>query len=450
MTTTMTSQEIKQTITNSMEQALKDLATLVQCQSVASGTSSEEKAGMVAARVATKTVLERAGFTTREIVLPSGNNAIFGEIPASSHDKPVVLLYAHYDVQPGWGEGSFMLTLKDGRYYGRGASDDKSGILIHALAVSALKDSLGIGVKVVVEGEEETGIGSLEAYVANDKTGMFQSDAIIVADTGNWKVGEPTLTTALRGIVVVTVKMSTLQRRVHSGLFGGPAPDALMALIRTLATLQDEQGNVTIDELTSDPWHGSNPLTEEVFRQQAGVLPEVDLTGKGTIGDRLWAGYAVNVVGMDVPAIKGATNALIESASARVSLRVPPDKDPQEALDKLKQHLRSRRPWHADISFSDEGSGEGYSASTDNDIYRAAEWALQQAYGKSTTIIGAGGSIPLINVFAQHIPQANILLWGTEEPQANIHGTDESLDPDELKNIAIAEALFLYKLGGGS
>lgn len=450
MTTAVTSQDIKQIIANNMKQALKDLATLVQCQSVASGTSPEEKKGMVDARTATKAILERAGFTTREITLPGGNNAIFGEIPAQSHDKPTVLLYAHYDVQPGWGEGSFTLTPKDGRYYGRGASDDKSGILIHALAVGALKNSLGIGVKIIVEGEEETGIGSLETYVANDKTGMFQSDAIIVADTGNWKAGEPTLTTALRGIAVVTVKMSTLRQRVHSGLFGGPAPDALMALLKTLATLQDEQGNVTIDKLTSDPWHGSNPVTEEIFRQQAGVLPGVDLTGKGTIADRLWAGYAVNVVGMDVPATKGATNALVDSASARISLRVPPDKDPREALDKLKQHLRSRRPWHADISFSDEASGEGYSASTDNDIYDAAEWALQQAYGKSTTIIGAGGSIPLINVFAQHIPQAKILLWGTEEPQANIHGTDESLDPEELKNIAIAEALFLHKLDGGS
>ncbi|QBD76981.1 dipeptidase [Ktedonosporobacter rubrisoli] len=387
----------------------------------------------------------------RLLDLPGGYPAVYGHIPAPA-GAPTILLYAHYDVQPageGWSSDPFKPTLKNGRLYGRGAADDKSGIVLHLAALHALRDKLPVGIKVIIEGEEETGAGSLEAYVPQHPE-LFQADAIIVADSGNWKLGEPTLTTTLRGATALTIEVSTLKGQVHSGLFGGPTPDALMALILMLAKLLDENGDVAVPGLKASEWSG-HKVDEGQLRSDAGILEGVELIGTGSISSRLWTKPSISVIGIDASTVKDARNALYDTARAKISLRVPPEQSPEEALELLKKYLLSIVPWKAHVEIKDEGPGEGFAAQTSGPAYKAASQALQSAFGKEVTYIGSGGSIPLINVFANTLPQAEIIIWGAEEPQTNMHAADESVDLNELENMALTEALFLldfpHKLG---
>lgn len=431
---------------------------LIRIPSVAFDTYPAEK--VLEAANATKAILQSVGFCDVQLLQLTKESkypAVYGQLPSSkgTATTPTVLLYAHYDVQPAddvdkWTENNhkpFEPIIKNNRLYGRGAADDKSGIIIHAIVAQALKGDLPVHLKCIVEGEEETGRGSLEEYVAAHPQ-LFQADAIIVADGGNWKLGEPTLLTSLRGVTSLTVEVRTLKEKVHSGLFGGPIPDALMVLMRMLATLQDERGNVAVPGLVSHEWHGFE-YPEEDFRQNAGILDGVSLIGDGSISSRLWTKPSINVIGLDAPSVDGATNALIDAARARVSLRVPPEQDPDKACQLLAQHLKQVAPWHATVNIETGPGGKGLTLSDRGPAYQIARQVLFHAFQKNTIITGSGGSIPLINVLAKTFPQAEIIIWGAEEPEARIHAANESVDLTELERITLAEALFLQQLGQG-
>ncbi|GCE28711.1 dipeptidase [Dictyobacter alpinus] len=438
---------IREAVAQAMPAALGDLARLVAIPSVA--TEGFPKAPVVEAAHATLDILQRAGVqAVRLLDQPTGYPSVYGEIPGPA-GAPTVLLYAHYDVQPAgnkeeWQTPPFELTARDdGRLYGRGAADDKSGIAIHVAALRSLAGHLPVNIKIIVEGEEEFG-SSLEAYVAAHPE-LFQADVVVVADGGNDRVGEPILTTSLRGMASLVVEVRTLQGQLHSGGFGGPTPDALVALIRMLSTLHDDKGGIAIPGLQGQPWHGSE-VPEDAFRYVAGVLPGVELVGTGSIASRLWSNYAINVTGLDAPAVTGARNILIDAARARVSLRVPPGQSAREALAILTRHLESVAPWHVQLSFSEQETGEGHAMASDGPAYQAARAAIQAAYGKDAGETGSGGSIPVINTFASIMPQAEILIWGAEDGAANVHAPNESVDPKEIERAALAEAIFLASL----
>ena len=379
---------------------------------------------------------------------PDGSKAVVGHRPGPP-GSPTVLLYCHYDVQPPLGEADWetpvwKLTEKDGRWYGRGASDCKGNIVVHLAALRALGDDVPCTVKLVAEGSEEQGTGGLEAFIP-EHADLLRADAIVVADTGNFAVGVPSLTTSLRGLANVVVTVSTLSSSMHSGMFGGPAPDALIALVQMLATLHDEHGNTTVRGLSNDQtWTGA-AYPPEQFRADAHVLNGVDLVGDGTVSDLLWSRLALTILGIDCPPVVGSSSALRPTARARLNLRVPPGMNAKQAQDALVAHLEAVAPWHAKVEVEREADGEPFTASIDGPAYAALTAAMHDAYGRKVTTLGQGGSIPLCNVLRETYPDAEIMLIGVEEPRCLIHAPNESVDPSEIENMAVTEAMFLER-----
>lgn len=431
-----------------MGQAREDLAALIACKSVADPRQFPAEECLQAARIVVESFKQVGLDDARLEQTPDGHPAVFAQRPAPE-GAPTVLLYCHYDVQPpldptgrAWKTPPFELHERDGRWYGRGAADCKGNIVAHLTALRALGGDLPVGVKLIAEGSEEQGTGGLEHYVPAHAD-LLRADAIVVADVGNFAVGVPTLTTALRGYAEAIVTVSTLETPMHSGMFGGPAPDALLALIRMLATLRDERGNTTIKGLAADgSWQGVDYPPEQ-FRADAHVLEGVELLGDGRVSDLLWSRPAVNVLGIDCPPVVGSAPAIPAQARALVSLRVPPGLDAKRAQDALVAHLRELAPWQVELEIEPLEVGQAFSATTGGPAYTAMDRALQEAFGRSTTTEGAGGSIPLCNVFAETFPDAEIMLLGVEEPRCLIHAPNESVDPREIERIALAEALFL-------
>jgi acetylornithine deacetylase/succinyl-diaminopimelate desuccinylase-like protein len=361
-----------------------------------------------------------------------------------------VLLYAHYDVQPpldtaAWVSPPFELTERDGRWYGRGAADCKGGFIMHLLALRALKTGGGVpvNIKVIVEGSEEQGTGGLEQY-AEAHPELLAADAVVIGDTGNFRAGLPTVTASLRGMTLLRVQIDTLEGNLHSGQFGGAAPDALAALVRVLDSLRAEDGSTTVDGLTADAtWEGL-AYPEEDFRKDAKVLDGVELIGEGTVADRIWARPAVTVLGIDCPPVVGATPSVQASARALISLRVPPGQDAAEATKLLTAHLEAHAPWGARVAVEQVGQGQAFRADITSPAYTSMAEAMRVAYpGEEMQSSGMGGSIPLCNTLAALYPQAEILLIGLSEPEAQIHAVNESVSPEELERMSVAEALFL-------
>ena len=428
-----------------------ELAELVALRSVADARQfPPEECAKAAEWVRTR--FAAVGFADARLVrTPDGSDAVVGSRPSTDADAPTVLLYAHYDVQPpleesAWRTPPFELTDVDGRWAGRGAADCKGNILMHLLALRALGEDVPVHVKLVVEGSEEQGTGGLERFVeANPE--LFAADAILVCDTGNAAVGRPAATISLRGFANVVVRVQSLRSEVHSGMFGGPAPDALAALVALLASLRNEDGSTSIDGLDDDQSWTGEPYAAEQFRADAGVLPGVALLGDGSVADELWARPALTILGIDCPPVVGSTAAIVPRASARLNLRVPPGMDAGVAHDALAAHLRSHAPWNVHVEVETEAIGQPFSAATDGPAYRTLAAALTSAYGVEATTLGQGGSIPLCNVFADTYPDAEIILLGVEEPLALIHAPNESVDPSEIERLAIAEAIFLRSYG---
>ena len=378
-----------------------------------------------------------------------GSKAVVGSRPCADADARTVLLYAHYDVQPpldddAWRTPPFTLTEVDGRWFGRGAADCKGNILMHLAALRALGDEVAVNLKLVVEGSEEQGTGGLEDFVPKNAD-LLRADTILVCDTGNAAVGAPAMTVSLRGMVNVVVHVQALPGELHSGMFGGPAPDALAALVSMLASLRDERGETTVQGLAHDQtWTGAR-YEPEAFRSDTGVATGESLLGSGTVSDMLWARPALTILGIDCPPVVGSTAAIVARASARLNLRIPPGTAPEEAESGLAEHLRSAAPWGVEVSVETEATGSPFRADTDGPAYDAMRSAMSEAYGRDPVMLGQGGSIPLCNVFADTYPAAEIILMGVEEPLALIHAPNESVDPGEIQRLATAEALFLQR-----
>ncbi|MFB7436843.1 dipeptidase [Streptomyces mirabilis] len=447
----MSSNPVAETVASLMPGAQVELAELVAFKSVADfdqypRSESEGAANWIAG------ALRAEGFQDVALLdTPDGTQSVYGFLPGPEGAK-TVLLYAHYDVQPpldeaAWTTPPFELTERAGRWYGRGAADCKGGFIMHLLALRALKANGGVpvGVKVIVEGSEEQGTGGLERY-AEQHPELLTADTVVIGDVGNFRLGLPTVTSTLRGMTLVRVQIDTLEGNLHSGQFGGAAPDALGALIRVLDSLRAEDGSTTIDGLTGDArWEGLQ-YEEEAFRKDAKVLDGVELVGSGTVADRIWARPAVTVLGIDCPPVVGATPSVQAGARALVSLRVPPGVDAVEATKLLQAHLEARTPWGARVRTEQIGQGQPFRADTSSPAYTAMAEAMAVAYpGEEMQSAGQGGSIPLCNTLASLYPHAEILLIGLSEPQAQIHAVNESVSPDELERLSVTEALFLQK-----
>ncbi len=429
-----------------------DLERLVRIPSVSSDPAARSHLDESAAEVARQ--LTAAGLPEVSVVSADGGlPAVIGRRPAAP-GLPTVLLYAHHDVQPvdpaDWASVPFEPDERDGRLYGRGAADDKAGVVLHAAAVRALGESgpeSDLGITVLVEGEEEIGSPTLAALIAAHHDEL-RADALVLADSTNWRVGVPALTTSLRGGVAVTVEVRTLEHAVHQGVYGGPVPDALTALVRLLATLHDDAGDVAVPGLVrtdSDPLD----LTEERLRADAGVLDGVQLVGTGSLTTRLWTAPALTVLGIDAPSVDGAAGVLLPTARAVVALRTAPGEDLAGARQALVDHLEAHAPWGARVTVSSQGGVDSYRAETSGPAYAAAHAAYAEAWGTDAVEIGVGGSIGFVAMFAEAFPDAEVLVTGVEDPDTRAHAADESLHLGDFQKAIEAETLFLRKMAGG-
>jgi len=425
----------------------RDLEDLVRIESVWSDPARRNEVHRSAAAVAALFI--DAGFAQVEIVSEGGAPAVIAHHPAPP-GAPTVLLYAHHDVQPEgdpaqWDSPPFAPTERDGRLFGRGTADDKAGIATHLAAFRAHGGRPPVGVTVFVEGEEETGSPSLSRLLAVHRD-RLAADVIVIADSDNYSVDVPALTVSLRGLVDCIVEVSTLGHGLHSGIWGGVVPDALTALIRLLATLHDEQGNVAVAGL-HEAHAAAVDRDAQWVRTESGLLDGVSEIGSGTVAQRLWAKPAITVIGIDTTPIAKASNTLTPSVKAKVSLRVAPGGDAAAHLEALRHHLEVHAPWGARVSVIPGDVGQPYLIDATGPIYAAARSAFRQAWGVDAVDMGMGGSIPFIALFAEAFPDATILVTGVEDPGTQAHSVNESLHLGVLERAATAEALLLGLLG---
>jgi cysteinylglycine-S-conjugate dipeptidase len=395
-------------------------------------------------------LLRDAGAPAELLDIAGAPPAVWAQIDGPA-GAPTVLLYAHYDIQPAgdeaeWTSPPYEPTERDGRLYGRGTADDKCGIALHAGTVRAFGGRPPVTLKIVIEGEEETGGGSFMDYVEAHPE-RFAADVIVVADGGNWQVGEPTLTTTLRGLAQVDVEVRTLEGPVHSGLYGGAVPDALIALSRILASLHDEAGDVAVADLHHSTWDG-RPFAEDVLRDGARVLPGVGLIGTPPIAERLYTRPSITAIGIDAPPMAGATNAIVPVARARVSTRLAPGEDPAAAQRTIIAHLQEHAPWGVKVTCTPGEIASGAVLAADGPGADAARRAMLGAYGKEAVAVGSGGAIPLCVTLATAFPEADIVLWGACDDGARIHAADESVDLGDLERATLAQVLLLQELAG--
>ena len=384
------------------------------------------------------------------IVTEGGQPAVIARFPGPV-GAPTVCLYAHHDVQPTgdvalWTSDPFAVREADGRLFGRGVADDKAGVMVHLAALRAFGGKPPVGVTLFVEGEEEIGSASLATILERHRD-LLAADAYVIADSGNWNVGEPAFTTTLRGLVDCVVEVSTLDHALHSGQYGGAVPDALTALCRLLATLHDADGNVAIEGLSAMP-EPELDYPENRLRAETGLLDGVRLLGEGPIAGRLWTKPTATVIGIDATSVADASNTLAPSARAKVSVRIAPDADPGQALAALTTHLQQHAPWGARVRVSDGTKGSGTTVPFQGPFADAARAAFVEAWGVEPVFTGQGGSIPMVADFQQAFPAAEIVVTAVCDPDSRMHGIDESLHLGDFAKACKAEALLLARLAG--
>ncbi len=441
---------LKTRVGESMPYLKEELAGLIAIPSVSeAGYPENTRSALLEARDAVLKLFREAGCEqVQSVDLTDTAPLVVAEITAPP-GAPTVLLYSHYDVVPAgeeseWHSPPFEPSERDGAIYGRGAADTKSNIVALAGALRAWDGRPPVGIKAVIEGMEEVGGGSLLAYVA-EHPDLFTSDVMLIGDMGSVRPGVPTLTVTLRGMAMVTVEVRTLASAKHSGQYGGAAPDALLALLRALASLHDDHGDVAVEGLRREEWKGGGN-TEEEFRALAEVMEGLPLIGTGTLGSRVWSGPAITVTGIDVAPVDKAVNAVSPYARASLNLRVHPQQDAAEAQAALKRHLEEAMPFGIRLQVHAGATGNGFAARTESPAYRAAREAWSAAWGAETVLAGSGGSIPLVEALSRSVPHADVLLVGTTDGYANIHGPNERVLLDEFEKTVLAEACLLGRL----
>jgi acetylornithine deacetylase/succinyl-diaminopimelate desuccinylase-like protein len=444
------SDDLRQAVHAVLPSVRNDLDALIRIPSVSA--DPDARAEVRQSADLTAEFLRDAGAINVEIIddIEGSQPAVVGHYPAPD-GAPSVLLYAHHDVQPPgdagqWTSPPFEPTERDGRLYGRGSADDKAGIAAHLAALRAFDGAPPVGVTVFVEGEEEIASPKLGDLLAKHRDKLV-TDVIVLADSDNIEIGTPSITTSLRGIAACIVEVRALEHGVHSGAYGGAAPDALTALCRLLATLHDDAGEVAVEGLVRAPAPGFD-YAETRFRDEAAMLERVALLGRGSIAERIWAKPAASVLALDAPPVADASNTLIPTARAKVSLRLAPGDDAHRARAKLAEHLRKHAPWGVQVTVADSEVGDAYAIDATGPAFDAARVAYREAYGKDAVEIGGGGTIPFVAQFADAFPAAAILVVSAgADPDCRAHGIDESLDLDEFQRACVAETLLLAELG---
>lgn len=431
------------------DQLIADLNRLVPLATI--GALPDHAADLKTSADVIAGLLGQAGCPDVRVIDAPAAPAILGRWPAPP-GQPTICFYAHHDVQnigdpADWRHDPLTVTPVGDRLFGRGTADDKGGIACHLATLRAFDGHPPVGVTIFIEGEEEIGSPHVLAFIERHAAALA-ADGFVILDAGNWQCGQPAFTTTLRGVVDVVVRLTTLDHALHSGQFGGPVPDALTSLCRLLATLHDDAGDVAIDGLTPSVDFDVD-FDEATFRRDAGLLPGVATIGTGSLADRLWAKPSCTVIGLDTVAIEQSSNTLLPSATARVSLRVPPGMTAADAMAALIRHLESHAPWGAQVRVEPGGAGNPGQVTTDGPLVQAGLAAYTAAFGVAPVTIGLGGAIPLVGELRQAFPAAEFLVTGIADPDSRLHSPNESVSLSDLVKTVEAQVDFLKRAARG-
>lgn len=448
---------LAQDVESNFENTLNDLKDLVKIPSIAWESHDLSQVRLSAEKV--KELAEFVGFESVEILTArygadnkEGMPAVVARKEAED-GYPTILLYAHHDVQPTgdinlWETSPFEATLKGDRLFGRGAADDKAGVMVHLASFKALKNVLGselkTGITLFIEGEEEAGSPSFTSFL-NKYQDKLSSDVIVVADSGNWQPGIPALTTSLRGVASGTITIKTGDHAVHSGMFGGPMLDANTVLVRILASLHDDKGNVNVEGLHIAP-EPEVEYNESDFRSDSGILPQMQLAGEGSISSRLWSKPAISIIGIDATSVDHSSNTINVSGRARLSIRLAPGDDPKRAHEAVRRHIEKNTPWGAWVEYEINDSGLPYQLESENPVAQLALDTMTEVWGVQAVSSGMGGSIPFIPDLKELFPHAEILITGVEDPDTRAHSANESLYLPDFKKAIENEAKLIFKI----
>lgn len=451
-------QQLASIVERDFESTVAELEQLVRIPSVSwpafDPKHLDESAAMVAAMLTETGVFETVDVRRAK----EGDTDVWGKPAVIAHrpaknGKPTVLLYAHHDVQPpgddeAWQTPPFEPTRRGDRLYARGASDDKAGVIAHVAAIRALAEAAGpdfdLGLAVFIEGEEEWASKSFGNFLRENKE-LLEADAIIVADSDNWDTETPALTVALRGAAAMNVRVQTLAHASHSGMFGGAVPDAMMAAVKLFATLWNDDGSVAVEGLKTADLETPD-FSEDDLRRDAGLLDGVTPIGTGNVLSRIWAQPSISLTGIDAPSIANASNTLVPSVVVRLSGRVAPGQDADEAAEAIRRHLLAHAPFGAQVTFEGADNGQAFLVDTSGWGAETMRQAMADAWGVTPVDTGIGGSIPFIAELVEEFPGAQILVTGVEDPDTRAHSPNESQHLGVLRKATLTEALFLARL----
>ena len=446
------------------EAALEDLCALARIPSVSA--AGFDPAEVVRSAEATAALLEKSGLERVEVLrLGDAHPYVVGEWLHAGPEAPTVLVYAHHDVQPPgreahWRTPPFEPTRgSDGRLYGRGVVDDKAGIVLHVAALRAwlgARGTLPVNLKLVVEGEEEIGSGHLADFLRAHRE-RLDCDVLVLSDTANLDTGIPSLTTSLRGIVQVDVSVRALDHPIHSGMWGGPVPDAATALVVLLGRLVDERGRIAVPGLEDDVPRlsaaeraelGALPFDAEAFRRDAGMLEGASFLGDGerSVYERVWHRPALALTALEGMPLATAANQLMAEARARIGVRVAPGQDAARVAQAVAEFVLADPPVGVRVDTAVAASVAGWKTRAEGPAFDAARRALRAGYGRDATVIGCGGTIPFVGPFVEVLGGVPALLLGLEDPPCNAHGENESLHLEDFHKAALASTHLLEEL----
>lgn len=443
------------------KQHLDDLIALTRIPSVSfDGFPPEE---VVKSAEAVKAILEAAGFENAQLMRIPGTHPYVYADWLKAPGAPTVLLYAHHDVQPPmreelWKSPVWEPTERNGRLFARGIADDKAGAIIHsASAASWLRatGSLPVNLKVIIEGEEEIGSTHLAAFLSAHAE-KLRADCVVLTDCSNYDTGVPSLTTTLRGLISMEVEVTALDHPLHSGMWGGPVPDPIMALSKILAKLVDDQGRLAVPGLWDDVIAPRPDEMEDLrnlgmedatFRKQAGIGPRVDLfaSREGLLA-KMWREPSLAVNSIQSGGKKIAGNVIMDSAWARVGLRLVPDMDHAKATRILSDYIKAQCPWGLEIKVTPEQGANPWMTKSDHPVFAVAKQSLGAGYGKPAVLIGCGGTIPFVDSFTKALGAIPALLVGIEDPYTNAHSENESLDVADFHKAVKSQIHFFADL----
>ncbi len=406
-------------------------------------------------------LLKRVGYQNVEILTEGKSPPYIVAEYIVDPKLPTALLYAHHDVQPYgreeiWESPPFEPTERNGRLYGRGASDDKAGVLGHAAALAYyLKPEIAggtatkppINLKVVIEGEEEVGSANLFPFLQKNRE-RLKADVIVVSDTLNIDVGVPSLTTSLRGLVICRIEVKSLKAPLHSGAWGGGVIDPTQALIKMIAAMTDENGNINLKSVSKKPTQLADkkiPVGRELFAEQAGVLKTESVPED--MWTKVWYEPSFSVNAFQASSEKLANNIICDRAFAKIGIRLTANEQAKSVAEELEQKLRSLCPQGLELNVKAEPAADAWAmdphSSQNRWAFAAAEKALEKSFGHPVVYIGCGGSIPFIDPFAKAF-EAPVITLGVEDPYSLAHSENESVHIGDLYKIIEGE-IYLFE-----